>query len=190
MKNIPKCAILNSERGGEVETTLYEFSFDYVKAIGFFIILVVGVAFFFADKIVGKNPTNSYVDPKMKEISPKVFKIILRSIGVFCFVIFLISFGGHIYEYNAYKTMLKTDNVSVVEGYVENYNPLPADGKGTENFEINEVYFSYNDATATNGYNTTARSGGVITGNGQHLIIKYVTNEDGENIILYIAEIE
>ena len=172
-----------------METILYEFSFNYVKVIGFFIILVIGVAFFFADKIFGKNPTNSFVDPKVKEISPAVFKNIVRSIGVFCFVIFLISFGGHIYEYNTYKTMLKTDNVSVVEGYVENYSPLPSDGKGTENFEINEVCFSYNDATATNGYNTTARSGGVITGNGQHLIIKYVTNEYGENVILYIGEL-
>ena len=172
-----------------METILYEFGFDCVKAIGFFIPLVVGVAFFFADKIVGKKPTNPSVDLKLKEISPKVFKIIVRSIGVFCFVIFLISFGGHIYEYNAYKTMLKTDDVSVVEGYVENYNPLPADGKGTENFEINDVYFSYNDADATNGYNTTARNGGVITENGQHLIIKYATNEHGENVILYIGEL-
>ena len=80
-----------------METILYEFSFDYVKGIGFFIILVIGVAFFFADKIFGKNPTNSFVDPKVKEISPAVFKNIVRSIGVFCFVIFIIYFGGHIY---------------------------------------------------------------------------------------------
>ena len=125
----------------------------------------------------------------MKEISPAVFKIIVRSIGVFCFVIFLIFFGGHIYEYNTYKTMLKTDNVSVVQGYVENYSPLPSDGKGTENFEINGVYFAYNDADGTNGYKKTADRGGVITGNRQHLIIKYVTNEYGENVILYIGEL-
>ena len=37
-----------------METILYEFSFDYVKVIGFFIILVIGVAFFFADKIFEK----------------------------------------------------------------------------------------------------------------------------------------
>ena len=171
-----------------METILYEFSFDYVKGIGFFIILVIGVAFFFADKIFGT--TKSFVDPKVKEISPAGFKIIVRSIGVFCFVIFLIFFGGHIYEYNTYKTMLKTDNVSVVEGYVENYSPLPSDGKGTENFEINGVYFAYNDADGTNGYTKTADRGGVITHNGQHLIIKYVTNEYGENVILYIGELE
>ena len=78
----------NTKGGGDMETILYEFSFDYVKGIGFFIILVIGVAFFFADKIFGT--TKSFVDPKVKEISPAGFKIIVRSIGVFCFVIFLI----------------------------------------------------------------------------------------------------
>ena len=86
--------------------------------------------------------------------------------------------------------MLKTGSVSTVQGYVENYSALPSDGKGTENFEINGIYFAYNDADKTNGYKKTADCGGVITHNGQHLIIKYVTSEDGENTILYIAELK
>lgn len=174
-----------------METVLYEFGFDYVKAIGLFTIFIVGVTFLFADKIIGKyfaNPLD--INRNIKEISPKIFKIIMRSVGIFCIIIFIVFFGAYITEYNEYKTMLESDCVSVIEGYVENYNPLPADGKGTENFEINGVYFAYNDAFATNGYNTTASNGGVITGNGQHLIIKYVTNEVGENIILYICETE
>ena len=173
-----------------MEVVLYEFGFDYAKAIGFFIVLLIGVAFFFADKLIGRQ-AEPYVDigSRTKEISPKVFKIITRLIGAFCLVVFLLFFTVHIAEYNEYKTMLESDNVSVVEGYVENYNPLPADGKGTENFEINGVYFAYSNADGRNGYTAIAKYGGVITMNGQHLRIKYVTNEEGENIILYISEI-
>ena len=173
-----------------MEVVLYEFSFDYAKAIGFFIVLLIGAAFFFADKLIGRR-AEPYVDigSRTKEISPKVFKIITRSIGAFCLVVFLFFFTVHIAEYNEYKTILESDSVSIVEGYVENYNPLPADGKGTENFEINGVYFAYNNADGRNGYTAVAKHGGVITMNGQHLRIKYVTNEEGENIILYISEI-
>ena len=171
-----------------MEAVLYEFGFDYVKALGFLPILIVGLAFFFAEKLIGNAHTPSNIGTK--EISPRIFKITTRCIGGFCAVVFLIFFVLHISEYNAYKDMLETDSVSTVQGHVENYSPLPSDGKGTENFEINGVYFAYNDADGTNGYKKTADRGGVITHNGQHLIIKYVTNEDGENIILYIAEIE
>ena len=174
-----------------MEIVLYEFGFDYVKALGFLPILIVGLAFFFADKLIGRSHAPlSISNINTKEISPKIFKTTTRCIGGFCAVVFLIFFALHISEYNAYKDMLETGSVSTVQGYVENYSPLPSDGKGTENFEINGVYFAYNDADGTNGYTKTADRGGVITHNGQHLIIKYVTNEDGENIILYIAKIK
>lgn len=39
-------------------------------------------------------------------------------------------------------------------------------------------------------YTKTADHGSVITHNEQHLIIKYVTNEDDENIILYMGKLE
>ena len=38
-----------------MEVVLYEFSFDYAKAIGFFIVLLIGAAFFFADKLIGRR---------------------------------------------------------------------------------------------------------------------------------------
>ena len=174
-----------------MEVVLYEFGFDYVKVLGFLPILMVGLAFFFAEKLIGNAHTSSTISTNLStEISPKIFKITTRCIGGFCAVVFVIFFALYISEYNAYKDMLETDSVSTVQGYVENYSQLPSDGKGTENFEINGVCFAYNDADRTSGYKKTADRGGVITHNGQHLIIKYVTREDGENIILYIAEIE
>ena len=64
-----------------MEVVLYEFSFDYAKAIGFFIVLLIGAAFFFADKLVGRR-AEPYVDigSRTKEISPKVDFPVVASI--------------------------------------------------------------------------------------------------------------
>ena len=67
---------------------------------------------------------------------------------------------------------------------------MPSDGKNHETFEINGVEFSYSDYNTQAGYNNTKSHGGAITGNGQHLKIRYVYfNETYGNIILYIEEI-
>lgn len=92
--------------------------------------------------------------------------------------------------------MIANDDLLVVEGYVEKYHPMPADGHDTEHFEINGVFFEYSDYAMTNGYHNAASLGGVVNRNGQYLKIKYMVYEydeeyDGisENVILYIAEI-
>ena len=172
-----------------MEVVLYEFSFDYLKALAFLPIFIIGVFFFFADKLINKGRVSSnHTNISVKELSPKTIKIILRCLGSFCLIVFLTFSALHLGEYNTYRNLLKKDNVLIVQGYVESFTPLPDDGKGTENFKINGVWFAYNDADGTNGYTKTANRGGVITHNGQHLIIKYITNENGENIILYIGE--
>ena len=96
-------------------------------------------------------------------------------------------------------------------GITENYHSAPESGHDTESFDINGVHFEYSYYEIVNGYHKPASNGGVITGNGQHLKIKYIEDtydEDyetvirypgdnlegdypqGENVILYIAEIE
>lgn len=95
-------------------------------------------------------------------------------------------------EHKEYKEKLANNDVFVIEGYVENFHPMPYEGHDTEHFEINGVFFEYSDYTVTNGYHKAASHGGVVTRNGQHLKIKYVVEklEQGEeNVILYIAEI-
>ena len=71
---------------------------------------------------------------------------------------------------------MKTDEIYVVEGYVENYHPMPYEGHDTEHFEIDGVYFEYSDYTIMNGYNISASHGGVVTNNGQYLKIKYIND--------------
>ena len=78
----------------------------------------------------------------------------------------------------------------IVEGYVENFDPMPYEGHADESFEINGVKFSYSDYNIHPGYNNTKSHGGVIKENGQHLKIGYVyLNETYGNIIVYIEQI-
>ena len=78
----------------------------------------------------------------------------------------------------------------IVEGYVENFDPMPYGGHADESFEINGVKFSYSDYSIHPGYNNTKSHGGVIKENGQHLKIGYVyLNETYGNIIVYIEQI-
>ena len=76
-----------------------------------------------------------------------------------------------------------------VEGYVEDFTPMPAEGHAHETFQINGVLFDYSDNTALQGYNNTKVYGGVISSNGQHLKIRYIYYEPWDcNVIVYIAE--
>ena len=76
-----------------------------------------------------------------------------------------------------------------VEGYVEDFIPMPAEGHAQEAFQINGIEFEYSDYTVLQGYNKTKVYGGVISGNGQHLKVRYIYYEPWDcNVIVYIEE--
>lgn len=78
----------------------------------------------------------------------------------------------------------------IVEGYVQNFIPMPPEGHSLEMFDIGDVHFEYSDNLVVVGYNTTKYNGGVIRGNGQYLKVGYVYfNKSYGNIIVYIEEI-
>ena len=78
---------------------------------------------------------------------------------------------------------------ATVEGYVEDFTPMPAEGHAHETFQINGILFDYSDNTALQGYNKTKVYGGVISGNGQHLKVRYIYYEPWDcNVIVYIEE--
>ena len=84
---------------------------------------------------------------------------------------------------------MQDNDVKIVEGYVDQYHPMPSDGHDTEHFNINGVYFEYSNYEIVNGYHDAASLGGVITHDGQHLKIKYIEDDSGNNVILYIEKI-
>lgn len=118
-------------------------------------------------------------------------------IRVFCLCgalfVFFLAAVGFIFQFNMYNKTVGAYNrgeYQTVEGYVENFHPMPSDGKSYETFDINGVEFGYSDYNHHPGYNNSKYHGGVITGNGQHLKIRYVYfNEVYGNIIMYIEEI-
>lgn len=172
-----------------MEKVLYEYGFNLENLLLCLIPLAVGIAFL----------ANSIAQVRSKEKSngwdgfvETFFKFLGFIVGPVGIIMFVMSVLGLVFEYKNYKEILKTDEMFVVEGYVENYHPMPYEGHDTEHFEIEGVYFEYSDYTIMNGYNISASHGGVVTHNGQYLKIKYVTEKyDGEdnNIILYISEI-
>ena len=187
-----------------METTLYELSFNFAGFIGVLFPLLVSIALFFANEILGdrkgsksdaQTDDNEIVDEckgsnsdtkiGTKEMSPKAFKIFTRVIGGFlaaCSLLFVVSY---IIEY---KTRLDNNDIFVAEGYVTNFQEFSATEKMPESFEIDGVYFEYSKQDKTNGYHNIAEKGGVITHDGQYLKIKYVTNGKDGNIILAIYE--
>ena len=78
---------------------------------------------------------------------------------------------------------------AIVEGYVEDFHPMPYSGHDKESFTINGVRFAYTDYSNQYGYHTTSSHGGVIRGNGQHLRIGYTCYGLLENVIVYIEEL-
>ena len=175
-----------------METTLYELSFNYTGLVLWVFLLFVGIVIFFTDKIIGKRTSSKSETPiGTREVSPKVIKNFTRIVGGFFAVFALLFLISHFTDYRKYQMRLDNDDVFVVEGYVENYHPRSTVEKTSENFEIDGVYFITGvEGESSHTYHTVAQDGGVVTHNGQHLKIKYVTNELGENIILAIYEIK
>ena len=84
-------------------------------------------------------------------------------------------------QFNMYNETVGAYNrgeYQTVEGYVENFDPMPYEGHTDESFEINGIKFSYSDYNIHPGYNNTKSHGGVIKENGQHLKIGYVYLND------------
>ena len=53
-------------------------------------------------------------------------------------------------------------NFKIVEGPIENFDPMPASGYKKESFSVNGVKFEYSDFVVTPGFNNTASKGGPI----------------------------
>ena len=165
--------------------TLYQFHYNWQNIPSSIFLLGLGIAFLFY-KIADI--------PKVADI-PKgntlraLFRFFLKVLGIVCIFFAVYTTVLSIKDYTEKRSALANNQVYVVEGYVENYHPRPFTGHDTERFEINGVSFTY-PSGSINGYETPACYGGVITQNGQYLLIKYVTESDGSNTILFIQRLE
>jgi hypothetical protein len=75
-----------------------------------------------------------------------------------------------------YVTLVRAVNsgaVQFVAGPVEHFVPMPVNGHGVEQFEVQGKHFEYSDNVVTAGFNTTSTRGGPIR-EGVHVRIGYV----------------
>ncbi len=98
---------------------------------------------------------------------------------------------GIIFRIDLYKKTVvayRNGNYQIVEGYVENFEPMGSSGYPPERFEINGIRFEYSDHNIVSGYN--GAEGDCLIRGGQHLKIGYVYYGGGYgNIIVYIEEL-
>lgn len=106
------------------------------------------------------------------------------------FVVCVIEIVSQIDMYQNIVAAYHNGQYATVEGYVEDFVPMPAEGHAHETFQINGVAFDYSDNTALQGYNKPKVHGGVISGDGQHLKIRYIYYAHWDcNVIVYIEEL-
>ncbi|MBQ9148337.1 MAG: hypothetical protein IJX69_02095 [Oscillospiraceae bacterium] len=165
-----------------MNTVLYEADFHFSSSL--LVVLIIPVAFLLWPWIQEKY---SALAGRGIMLLPKRACITFGCIVAASALIALL-FQGHMYV----KTVGAYHNgqFEEIEGYVENFVPMPYDGHARESFEIDGVYFEYSDYNVVPGYHNTKSHGGVITHNGQHLKIRYVYyNTTYGNIIVHIEEL-
>jgi len=67
----------------------------------------------------------------------------------------------------------KVGEYYVVEGPVEQFDPMPKEGHKRESFTVNDVLFEYSDYELSPGFNNTSSHGGPII-NGLQVRISYI----------------
>ena len=128
-----------------------------------------------------------YYQKRGYTISIKLMKIICWCVALFLLLDGILSTCLLIDMYKHTVIAYQNDDYQVVEGYVENFDPMPYGGHKYESFEINGVKFEYTDYRIMIGYHNAKSHGGVIRSNGQYFKIGYV-HYGNENIIVYIEK--
>lgn len=169
---------------------LYEASFEFHPALLMPILMMICIALF---PSILKQSINQKqkLEEKDYHYNEKFVKYFCIGGLVCCAIFSIIVLLFQIDMYNKIVRAYKQGNYQIVEGYVENFDPMPYGGHKEESFHINGISFSYSDFSVQPGYNNAKSHGGVITGNGQHLKIGYVYyNSTKGNVIVYIEKLD
>ena len=90
-----------------------------------------------------------------------------RALGVWAFLSFsmLWTFLAGFFSYREYAGLVSAfeyGTVQYVEGPVQNFVPMPANGHGVERFDVGGRHFEYSHNVASAGFNDTSTEGGPI----------------------------
>lgn len=134
----------------------------------------------------------SFLSYKANKLKANIILSIILSIATVSMTALCVA---NIYEFKNLKTnvldLYFNGNYQTVEGTIEEFEPLPLNGNGTESFTVNGINFRYSkSALSYVGYKTTAAEGGYITENGQKIRIRYIYDYTYDNNIILKLDIE
>jgi hypothetical protein len=93
-------------------------------------------------------------------------KVVVRA---FPFVFFgfailwtLLAFGSTFTEYRSLRSAVRDGRVSIIEGTLSQFKPMPYTGHAMERFCVRATCFEYSDYVVTSGFNNTSSHGGPI----------------------------
>ncbi len=178
-----------------METVLYELHFRWGDLPVLLIPLLVGIGFWAVSRGMSraKGAGKDLATPARRDLShSKGIKWFLRGVSMLCGAVFILSGATYIADYTELKTRYEAGDYLTVRGYVEDLTTAEYPDKGGDSFTVDGVTFAYTDTDLTlRGYRREAKHGGVITREGQYLVIRYIPDPDtGINHILYIAEVQ
>jgi hypothetical protein len=112
------------------------------------------------------------------------------SFGIIFTVFSFFSLPNSIKKYNDVMQIYQENQYETVEGKIENFESLLKRGIGRDSFTVSGIAFKYSDYLLGGyyGFHNTASHGGPITGNGQEFRIGFITEANGDNIILKIEK--
>lgn len=161
--------------------SFYSSVVSVIESIGILIVIIVIIYTLKKERDVEEE----YRGNKDKEYFLYVFKYIFLSIFALIWGLgTLLELGGSILGYDEVILGYKRGKYREVEGFVEDYT----DAK-THTFTVGGVEFTVSAYISTWGYTYWKSDQNVITGDGQHLRIRYIPRSSGSNTIVYIEEI-
>jgi|MudIll2142460700_1097286.scaffolds.fasta_scaffold65312_2 hypothetical protein len=98
------------------------------------------------------------------------------------------SFLGTFSNYKRLKSTLTNGRYKIVEGPVENFDPMPYSGHKEESFTVNGIKFSFSDYIVTNAFNNTKSHGGPIDENSYVKIYYTVGGKNNSILKLWIRD--
>lgn len=140
---------------------------DYIDFASFMVILLSAIAAVWLWKTVFKDKTMKLLE----RIVCAVFAVFSTWLCLLCV------HGGitHITNLHTNYQSYISEECNIVEGYVEDFHPMPEELHDTERFTVDGQEFFYSADNSTLYYSRCKKDGGYITGNGIKVKIWYLS---------------
>ncbi len=168
-----------------MDNVLYEYQFQILDYLPYFIPLAIGIVALFVRK------------PRGAKTGIRIMYLVFRVVGIAAIIIGIIVLSNAFHVHHDMKNALENDTALVVQGEIENYRfEEVGNGYYTESFEVNGIKFSNDFYDLPDEYVEENSTNGYFSGNGQKVLIKYIhydsdnPDEEDTNNIVYAVQLE